>query len=885
MTSSTKSIEAGDLPHLFSGEQMVSTIDVFVRDLYSSLKFKRVAAIHSLTPEQFRHLQESQKKHLKYLLNPILDEIAWRRTAQILGLEHSQHGIPVEWIAESYRLFVQHAAALVESPQHSAEKREEFCSILVGRLFHDLAIQTAAYSSADPEGLKTAIGENARANALYRALMSSAEAVIGAQSERELLDELCRLLVESGLFPHAWIGRPNSAGNMEVLSIFSNIDTQGNWYRPNVNTDDERSLIVRAWRYSKLQYTNDRLAEPDYAEIRSFYLEHGLRATAVVPLYRDGDLWALLTLVSHERDLFTPELLELLERIGRLLGHGLDSLDLRQILDEERQHQAWLARHDALTDILNRRGIIERLEEAISRTRRHKKLLAVAVMDLDGFKLVNDLHGYPAGDLLLRTMADRLQATLRQTDAVGRLGGDQFVLILEDLEDENDLTTMLLRVQAIAENPVQLSNGRTAAVRGAIGVTLFPEDDSVPERLLRHADRALYALKESKEEPARRWMMFQAEVDEQKFVRQKTILSLFRSGNVQIHYQPVVDLQTGTVSAIEALARMADNDNSLLLPADFIPQLSAADLVALTDQVMAQSILDLHRLDKFGFPLNVGINFEPSTLADPKAMQDLRRQVETSGIEPHRFILELLERADTLSLPDSQEALLELKSCGARVALDDVGSAYSSLLRVKELPVDMIKLDRSFLIGLEQQPKELRFLMNLVHLAQAIGLDLVAEGVESTASGDALAALGVQLAQGYSIARPMAIDELLKWLKRYKPAPWVRPTSILGAVALQLRDLDATGRILEQRPTFLQHLLARDADWEIEIGAGIPAADPRTSKLASAHRAWHKTMTALSAQTYGTVDFNSFQFARSEYEQEMFRAALNVPLNTPSPRH
>ncbi len=869
-------METWDLPRLFSGEQMAHVIDVFLIDFYSSLEFKSAPSILSITTEQSRHLQESQKRHLAYLLNSVLDEAAWRQAAQQSGRDLFRHRIPMEWVSESYRLFNRHVAAQANLLELPAKECEEFSLVLVGRLFRDLSIQTEAYSSASSEAPKTAIGENARANALHNTLMSAAELVIRAQSERELLDELCRLLVESGLFAQVWIARPNLTGDLEVQSIFSTIHLKQSRYLPNVYTGDEdRILTVRAWRRSKLQYTNDRLTDPDYPEVQDFYREHGLRATAVVPLYRDGDLWALLTLLSTESNLFNPELLKLLERIGRLIGHGLDSLDLRQILDEERQHQSWLARHDALTDILNRRGIVERLEEATSRARRHKRSLAIAIMDLDGFKAVNDLHGHPAGDLLLRTIADRLQATLRQTDAVGRLSGDQFVLILEDLDHDDALTLMLSRVQAAVEGPIHLSNGHAATVHSSIGVTLFPQDDSAPERLLRHADRALYALKESNEEPAQRWMAFQAEVDEQKFVRRKTILSLFRSGNLRIHYQPVVDLQTGQVSGIEALARLADNDNLLLSPADFIPQLNAADLVALTDQVIKQSIQDLHRLDKAGFRLNVGINFEPTTLADPKAMQELRRHIETSGLDPRRFVLELLERADTLSLIASQEALIHFKTCGARVALDDVGSAYSSLLRVKELPVDTIKLDRSFLIGLEQHPKELRFLMNLVHLAQALGLDLVAEGVESSASGDALAALGVRLAQGYSIARPMALEDLLKWLKRYKPAPWTRPTSVLGAVALQLRELDATGRILEQRPSFLQYLLARDADWEREIGSGIPVADSRTSKLASAHRAWHETMTALSTHSPETVDLQSFRFARSAYEEEMFHAALD----------
>ncbi|MEO7004488.1 MAG: EAL domain-containing protein [Acidobacteriaceae bacterium] len=908
MASSTKSVEGWSLPRIVSAEQIAIALDSFAGELRSSLDLdlKYAAAIRSITAQQRRHLQEIEKQHWKYLLSPLLEKMQWRRTAEALGKEHAQLGVPVQWISESYRLFARHMTAYVASLHPSAAEFRKFCSQLTDRLFYDLSMQSVAYANTVGseyfEDLQPELGqlppimrpieemysgpidfpigaikENSQQTGLYRALMSAAELVIRAQNERELLDETCRLLVDSKLFSQVWIARPNLAGDLEIESIFSTMQLKQFRCLPNVYTGDEdRVLAVRAWRQSKIQYSNDRVADPASPAIESFYREHDLHATAVVPLHRDGDLWALLALISHDKDIFNPELLELLERIGRLIGHGLDALDMRQILEEERQHQSWLARHDTLTDVLNRRGIIERVDEAVSRARRHKKQMAVVMMDLDGFKSINDMHGHPAGDLLLRTLADRLQATLRQTDAVGRLGSDEFVLILEDLDHEDDLSLMLSRVQAAIEVPIYLANGRTLTMRSRMGVTLFPADDASSERLLRHADRALYAFKESKEEPERRWVLFEAKADEQKFLRRKTILALFRAGNIRVHYQPVIDLQNGTVTGIEALARLADNDGSLLPPAEFLPQLSAADLSTLTRKVMEQSIHDLERLDRAGFVLDVGVNFDPATLADPKAVEELCRQVQQSGIDPSRFVMELLERADTLSMAGSQEALRELKTCGARIALDDVGSAYSSLLRVKELPVDMIKLDRSFLIGLEQQPKELRFLMNMVHLARDLGMDFVAEGIECTASGDALAALGVRHAQGYAIARPMGIEDLLKWLKRHKAVPWTQPTSILGAVALQVRELDASGRILEQRPSLLQHLLPRDPNWEREVGAGIRERGAAATKLSSAYRAWHQTVADLSSDTDGPVDLLSFQVARSAYEDQMFHAALDA---------
>lgn len=880
MVGSTQSVDSWNLSRVFSAEQMAEMVDGFLDELYSSTDPDRDVAsiIGNLIPDQLHHLRESQKLHLLSLQSPTLNEDEWRRAAEALGREHAKQKISVDWISECCWLYASYIAARIDQldpAQTTLEERRLFLSEFTGRLFRDVAMQTA--SCASGEGLQTALDRNAHANSLYRALMSAAELVARAQSERELLDEFCRLIVDSKLFSQVWVARPNLTGDLEILSIYSTLDIKQYRFLPNVYTGDENSVLaVRAWRHAKLEYSNDRQTDTDPSPILDFYHQHGLHAAAVVPLYRDGDLWALLTLVSHECNILTPELLELLERIGRLIGHGLDAIDLRQILEEERQHQAWLARHDALTDILNRRGIIERLEEAISRTRRHKKLLAVAVMDIDGFKTFNELHGHPAGDVLLRAVAERLQTTLRQTDAVGRVGGDEFVLILEDLEHEADMEMMLTRIQEAIEEPVQRSNGGTVSIRCSMGVTLYPQDDSAPERLLRHADRALDALKENKEDSERRWSVFQPEADKQKFVRQRTILSLFRKGNIRVHYQPVVDLQTGQVSGIEALARLIDENDKILPPSDFLPHLTPTDLMTLTHQVLAQSIQDLHMLDGAGFHVSVGINFEPINLADPKAMQDLRAQVENCGLDPHRIIFEMLERADTLSLDASQEALRELKSCGARIALDDVGSAYSSLLRVKELPVDMIKLDRSFLIGLEHHPRELRFLMNLVHLAQALGLGFVSEGIECAESGDALAALGVRLAQGYAIARPMDIEALLKWLKQYKPVPWSRPTTVLGAVALQLRDLDASGRILEQRPSFLHHLLAHDADWERRLEAGISSSDPGASRLASAHGAWHLKITELSELADQGGDFHSFQTARSVYEEELFLAALDA---------
>lgn len=732
-----------------------------------------------------------------------------------------------------------------------------------GKATHFICIQR------DVTDLKTLLTRSVHSNALYRALMGTAELVVEEPVEGPLLTELCRLLIESKLFTQVWIGGPDSTGSLEIRSLCGEGEHDQGSYLPNLFTGDEKSLTVRAWRRRQTQFSNNYLADYECAPVENSHSKNSLRSAAIVPLFRNGEIWALLALLSKELNIFNSDLLELIERIGRLLGHGLDAIDLRHTLEEERRHQSWLARHDPVTDLLNRRGVTERVEEAIVRARQQSRSMAVALVDLNGFRVLHEVHGHPACDLLLRTVAKRLQTSLKPRDAVGRLGRDQFVLILEDV-DEEKLAVMLPQILASVDGPIELPSRRTAMIQTSTGVTLFPQDDSTPEHLLRHADLALYAMRDSGTHTASRWMLFQPEADKQKQIRQKAVLALFGKDNVRVHYQPLVNIQTGRVMGVEALARLLDSDNNLLPPADFLPHFGPAELTTLTFQVLLQGIQDMHRLDKADFGLKVGINLEPVTLADLKAMQDLRQQIESSGLGPNRIVLELLEHADTLSMTGSREVLLDLKRAGARLSLDDVGSAYSSLLRIKELPVDSLKLDRTFLRGLERQPKELRFLMHLVDMAQTLRVDLIAEGVESYACRDALAALGVRYAQGYAIAMPMEIERLEDWLRHHKASPWTGPTTLLGAVALQLRDLFMTGRILDQKPSLLQHMVSFDPECPCEIGLAIQAIGPVGSKLFSAHLGWHKTMNALWTQSGGSVDPLAFTAARTAYEEEMF---------------
>lgn len=740
-----------------------------------------------------------------------------------------------------------------------------------GRTTHFIGVQK------DITEVKTLLQESIQSNALYRALMGAAELVIGAQTEPQLLDGLCRLLLDSELFSQVWIGRPDSNGDLQIESICSRFGESNTISRlPNViNGDETTEVTVRAWRLRQLQSTHDRRTGAMGGLTQDAERRNPPSATAVVPLYRGDEIWALLTVLSDEPDIFSTELLKLMERIGRLAGHGLDAFDLRHTLESERKYQSWLARHDALTDLLNRRGLTERVEEAIARSDRTNQSMAVALIDLNGFRVLNELHGHPACDLLLRTVADRLTTSLRPGDAAGRLGGDEFVLILEDVDEER-LAVLLDKVQAAVEVPIHLASGRTATIRTSIGVTIYPQDHSTPEHLLRHADRALWGFKESRGTATSRWMIYQPEADAQKHIRQTTVLALFHSGNLRVHYQPLVNLLTGKVTGVEALARLVDKEGKILPPAEFLEHFGTSELTSLTTRVLAQSVQDLDRLDNSGCHLSIGINLEPMILNDSKSVLDLCQQIERSGLAANRIVLELLEHTDTLSMNVAQGTLRDLKASGAKIALDDVGTAYSSLLRMKQFPVDIVKLDRSFLAGLDHQPKELRFVMQLVNLARSLGFELVAEGVENDASCDALAAMGVTYAQGYAIAMPMALEDLEHWLQHHRPVPWTRPRTLLGIVALQLIGLDATARILPQRPDFLAYMQDCDSNRDCEIGRYMNALGPQCADAITAHGAFHTALSLHARESNGIVKPSDFQAARLSYEEALFRAVLDA---------
>ncbi len=702
---------------------------------------------------------------------------------------------------------------------------------------------------------------------LYRALLAEEELVLNSTDLGEMLQQACERLAASGLFCSVLVGRAGQDGCLDLLAKAGPAPVDEAWYRPDVLGADARSSLAGlVWNSGQLHVCNDYLSEPAFAPLHAGARAAGVRAAAVAPVLRGGHRWAMLGVASARVGVFTPAVLELLERIARLIGHGMDAFDLRRRLQQEHRHISWLAEHDPLTGLLNRRGLHLRLEEALAQVDAQGGCAAVCILDFDDFKQVNDSYGHAAGDALLRTIAARLVEAVRTSDTVARLGGDEIVLVLQGLSTRDELEPMLQRVRAAIDAQVPLPGGEAVVqVRASLGLTVYPDDSSEPDDLLRHADQALYTIKQQpRGAGAPFWRMYRPSVDRDHFGHLRLVRERFAAGGLRVLYQPVVDMFSARVVEVEALSRLDDGSGRLIGPVDFIPLLGRDAQAAMTVAVLRRAVADAQQWQsELGIEVAVAVNVDPVLLASGEALAAVREIVAERAFPPKRIVLEILEHSDFLSLASAQDGLAELRAFGCRIALDDIGSAYSSLLRVKELPIDIIKLDQGFIRGLADRPQDLRFVQSLTQLARGLGVDFVAEGAETDDIVEALRALRVPMAQGFGIARPMPPEDFGAWLQDWAPRAAERRRGLLSCIAEQLVALDMDLMIAQHFPAPKPALGM----------CGDPAAGPLGQWLQRAGLGAEHALSQACAELY--TMFGDWLQAGPDADDSMIQSALD----------
>ncbi len=438
-----------------------------------------------------------------------------------------------------------------------------------------------------------------------------------------------------------------------------------------------------------------------------------------------------------------------------------------------------LAFYDPLTGLANRRLLMDRLTQHLAHARRSGDLVAVCMLDLDGFKQVNDQFGHEAGDALLIEVAKRLQESVRLSDTVSRFGGDEFSLILTNIKKINECETSFNRIIASLGAPYQV-NGKIARVTASIGATIFPNDGDTPDLLLRHADQAMYQAKEAGKNC---YCLFNPSQLKQQITNKATLDRIGKAlsdGQFTLFYQPQVDCQLGQVVGVEALIRWNHPILGILAPSEFIPLLEHDNLIIKVGEwVIHEALRQQVEWSKAGFNFNVSVNVASRQLHQELFVAQLIAILKEYHPDTIRYLT--IEIVETTALEDISSVSETIKHCrdlGVKFAIDDFGTGFSSLAHLKHLPVNELKIDKSFVFSMLHKAEDLAIVRGVIGLGKSFKHRVVAEGVESIDQVLMLMDLGCNIMQGYLIARPMPAEQLTSWLKEFEPHPlWKLPLS------------------------------------------------------------------------------------------------------------
>jgi len=443
---------------------------------------------------------------------------------------------------------------------------------------------------------------------------------------------------------------------------------------------------------------------------------------------------------------------------------GIFSDISRQKRDAERIR--FLAYYDALTGLPNRTLLADRVAKSIAAAHRRQKRLALLFMDLDGFKHINDSLGHLAGDGVLRQVGERLKRLTRASDTLARFGGDEFVLLLNDVEGPEGIAAVAQRCLDALATPLALED-HEIGITPSIGISVYPDDGKDLDELVKNADTAMYHAKEA---GRNQYRFFEAAMNARVTSRGVLASDLRRAierEELRLHYQPQADIATGEIVGIEALVRWQHPELGLVSPADFIPVAEELGLIGLLgDWVLNETCRQAVAWQRAGLPhLPVAVNLSALQLRSPTFLDSVRRALATSGLEAHWLEFELTESVLMQQAETAVKTLNGLSELGIRVAIDDFGTGYSSLAYLRRLAIDKIKIDRSFVRDLGVDAEDTVIVSTIIRMAHSLKLRVIAEGVETSEQLAALRAHGCDEIQGYYFSRPLPPDALADFVQ------------------------------------------------------------------------------------------------------------------------
>lgn len=441
---------------------------------------------------------------------------------------------------------------------------------------------------------------------------------------------------------------------------------------------------------------------------------------------------------------------------------------------KEREHQLkQIAHFDTLTGLPNRALLADRLRQAMAQAHRVGRMLAIAYLDLDDFGAINERHGHIVGDQVMNDIVQRMTSVLHGADTLARVGGDEFAAVFLDLANLEEGLELAAKIRDVITEPVQLAD-TTLRLSASVGVSFYPQEDEVePDQLLRQADQAMYFAKLSGKG---RFHVFDPNLDRHMRGRHEDLQRIreaLRAEEFELHFQPKVNMRTGTVLGAEALIRWRHPEHGLLLPEHFLPVVEGnALIIELGEWVILSALAQIETWRSQGLDLPVSVNVDALQLQEPHFVEKLTALLARHPeVHPSKLELEVLESSAFDDVSQVSEVIRACSKIGVTFALDDFGTGYSSLAYLRRLPVDVLKIDRSFVHDMLDDPEDLTILEGVLVLANAFRRQAIAEGVETVDHGLMLLRLGCQIGQGFQIARPMRGNELPAWAAQWRPDP------------------------------------------------------------------------------------------------------------------
>jgi len=423
-----------------------------------------------------------------------------------------------------------------------------------------------------------------------------------------------------------------------------------------------------------------------------------------------------------------------------------------------------LANHDALTGLPNRILLQDRTEQALQKARRNHSRVAMLLLDLDNFKVINDSMGHSVGDLVLQEVALRLSRSLRVVDTVSRQGGDEFILLLPEVIGFDAVGDFAERVLATIASPFSIQANRYD-LSASIGISVFPEDSDDLESLYRHADSAMYQAKLS---GRNRYCFFSLHIESSMRARhllERHMRSALEDGVFEVFYQAKVDARQNQIIGMEALIRWRNQDGVLVSPADFIPLAEETGLIIpIGKYVLLQACNDARVLRELGHDISISVNISVVQFREESFLDMVKGVLVESGLEAQSLELEITEGVLARDIDNARETLFHLKALGVRISIDDFGTGYSSLAYLKRFPIDVLKIDQGFVRDMLTDKSDSAIIEAIIKLGQALGLELVAEGVETQEQANALLRQGCQIMQGFLYCRPIPFAQICSFL-------------------------------------------------------------------------------------------------------------------------